>query len=173
MTEIPARVKERILARIAVSESGCWIWQGARFGTGYGHIGWQEVGVQHHCGTHRALFLALGGKILAGYDLDHLCRQILCCNPSHLEPVTRRTNLLRGKTIVAERAARTHCPAGHEYTPANTRISHRGTRRCRQCDQIRNRASYWKNVEGRREYNRAWRARRQVAVGPPADTAVG
>ena len=33
-------------------------------------------------------------------------------------------------------ASKTHCPAGHEYTPENTRI-YRGKRNCRACNRIR------------------------------------
>ncbi|PWG73550.1 hypothetical protein DF186_22500 [Enterococcus hirae] len=31
------------------------------------------------------------------YDLDHLCRNRICCNPRHLEAVPRKINTLRGK----------------------------------------------------------------------------
>lgn len=31
-----------------------------------------------------------------GLELDHLCRVRCCCNPSHLEPVTRAENIRRG-----------------------------------------------------------------------------
>lgn len=34
---------------------------------------------------------------------------------------------------------KTHCPHGHEYTPANTRIGSSGSRFCIACQHIRNR----------------------------------
>ncbi|WP_026931183.1 NUMOD4 motif-containing HNH endonuclease [Glycomyces tenuis] len=38
-------------------------------------------------------------------------------------------------------AAKTHCPAGHAYTPANTYVNKHGGRECRRChaDRERNR----------------------------------
>ncbi|MFL1432774.1 MULTISPECIES: HNH endonuclease [unclassified Nocardiopsis] len=36
-------------------------------------------------------------------------------------------------------ARKTHCPAGHEYTPENTRIDGRGHRACRECARLRKR----------------------------------
>lgn len=63
--------------------------------------------------------------------LDHLCRKRECVNPRHLEPVPNHENLLRG-----EPANRTHCPAGHEYTPANTHLWN-SKRKCRECGRVR------------------------------------
>lgn len=46
----------------------------------------------------------------------------------------------------------THCPALHEYTPANTYITPAGTRGCKECHRIKN-----------REHMRATYARRKKA----------
>lgn len=40
------------------------------------------------------------------------------------------------KEQVANRRAITHCKRGHEFTPANTRVS-KGLRHCRKCDRLR------------------------------------
>lgn len=54
-----------------------------------------------------------------------------------LEPVTQRENLLRGETITARNAAKTHCPRGHAYTAENTYVRPRGSRECRTCNRLR------------------------------------
>jgi hypothetical protein len=52
--------------------------------------------------------------------------------------VTHQENMLRGLTIAARNAAKTHCPQGHPYNGANLRIDE-GSRRCLTCkrDQMR------------------------------------
>lgn len=37
------------------------------------------------------------GAIPTNMDLDHLCRNPICVNPDHLEPVTHLENVRRGK----------------------------------------------------------------------------
>lgn len=89
-------VLDRLLARIHRDAStGCWVWQGACNPNGYGRI--SDGGQMFY--THRVAFELLVGSIPANHDIDHLCRNRSCCNPAHLEAVTRRTNLLRGETL--------------------------------------------------------------------------
>jgi hypothetical protein len=113
----------------------CWLWQGRLgTGTGYGQFWTGEKQV----GAHRWAYEFCVGAIPSGLDLDHLCRIRACVNPSHLEPVTRRENLLRGVGITATNAQKTHCVHGHEYTPDNTyRRPDTKTRQCRACAQVR------------------------------------
>lgn len=159
----PDRVIERLRSRIEIDRNGCWIWTGALYPTGYGHIAWADrPNHMVHRSTHRTMWLALKGPIPEGRDLDHLCRVRACCNPDHLEPVTRQTNLLRGETIPAARAAVTSCPQGHEYTEENTLLSKAGQRQCKECTYERNRAYYHSNKARRAEYNKAWREKRRA-----------
>lgn len=69
----------------------CWNWQGAVTSSGYGSVG--------HRGriwsTHRLAYELLIGPIPDGLQIDHLCRNKLCCNPWHLEPVTVQENRRR------------------------------------------------------------------------------
>lgn len=90
-----------IRARCEITPNGCWEWQGARQ-RGYGRI---RSGA-NVLRVHRVTYEAMVGPIPDGLDLDHLCRNRSCCNPAHLEPVTRRENLFRSDLTVVSRQAR-------------------------------------------------------------------
>lgn len=86
---------------------GCWTWTGSTQQGGYGCFWFDDV--RRQVPAHRAAWLLLVGDIPAGLDLDHLCRNRACVNPAHLEPVTRRTNLMRGDTIARAHVERRDC----------------------------------------------------------------
>lgn len=56
--------------------------------------------------AYRAYYMLFIGPIDEGKQLDHLCRNRKCVNPSHLEPVTLKENVRRGLTakITIEKA---------------------------------------------------------------------
>ena len=114
----------------------CWVWTAARDTRGYG-LFWLN---RRWIGAHRFAYEADRGPIPPGLELDHLCRNKQCVRPSHLEPVTHRENTVRA--VPYKHHARgprvTHCRAGHEYTPANTK-THLGRRSCRACANEANR----------------------------------
>lgn len=83
--------------------------------------------------VHRLLYEKAFGPVPTGLVLDHTCGNRACGNIAHLEAVTHRTNILRGTGCAARQIIRTHCPAGHQYTTANTIIYSGGNRRCRIC----------------------------------------
>lgn len=113
-----------------VDKSGpCWLWQRVPNGDGYGVVRIGNVQAR----AHRLAYFLLRGPIPPGLELDHLCRVRHCVNPDHLEPVTRRENLLRGINPFAINKRRTHCIHGHEYTPENTGRHPSGNRQCRAC----------------------------------------
>ena len=85
--------------------------------SGYGRI---QKGVGVTLLAHRVAYELEVGPIPKGLTIDHLCRTHGCVRPSHLEPVTPRENVLRGQTIPAKNANKTHCLRGHEFTPENT-----------------------------------------------------
>lgn len=171
----PARVIERLHQRVTIAPNGCWIWQGG-LASGYGRMGWREGGKARFGAVHRITYTEAHGPVPEGLDLDHLChdpetctvaaecQHRRCCNPAHLEAVSRKENLSRGGGISAERAARTHCPEGHEYDAVNTFVDKQGRRSCRECTRIANRAYYHQNKARRSEYNRAWREARKSAI---------
>jgi hypothetical protein len=129
---------ERFWAKVEITPS-CWLWHGiVRSKTcPYGVI---QVGGLHSSMllAHRLSYELMVGPIPEGLFLDHLCRNKLCVNPEHLEPVTNRENQMRGVGFVATNARKTHCVNGHEFTPDNIyRHPQRGSRLCRKCIDIR------------------------------------
>lgn len=110
------------------SSSGCWLWIGGTGSMGYGRV--RINGGRPY--VHRLVYEEFKGKIPQGLVLDHLCRTPSCCNPRHLEAVSHRVNLLRGRGVAARHAATTHCPYRHEYTKENTH-TYRGSRFCKKC----------------------------------------
>jgi hypothetical protein len=88
-----------------VAPNGCWVWRKATDPNGYGRF-WFDGRM---LGAHRVSYQLLVGPVPEGLDLDHLCRNRRCVNPSHLEPVTRRTNLVRGDTLVSAHVSGADC----------------------------------------------------------------
>lgn len=106
----------------------CWEWKGAR-SDGYGGINIDG----HHRGAHRVMYQQLVGEIPAGLTTDHLCRNRWCVNPSHIEPVTRGENVLRGVGMSSINRAKTQCHRGHAFDEKNTYIERGRYRQCRRC----------------------------------------
>lgn len=131
---------EAIRNRTILNKSGCWVWRGALNADGYGQI-WHKGKTQL---VHRVMYTLAIGPIPDGLTIDHVkergCTSRACCNLGHLEPVTRKINILRGDTFQARHAAQTHCLNGHEFSPENTYIEASGSRRCRECKRALNRA---------------------------------
>lgn len=134
---------ERLERHIRREPSGCWIWTAHLNKDGYGTTsdGLRSDGTFRRLSAHRLMYELLVGSVPDGLQLDHLCRVRSCCNPSHLEPVTCRENLMRGINQVARMAAQTHCIRGHPFDEANTYRPAKGGRACRACARIRGRIS--------------------------------
>lgn len=114
----------------------CWAWLKSVNSHGYAQV--QIRGIKYE--VHGLIYRYFNGEIENGLELDHTCRNRACVNPDHLEPVTRRVNLLRGDTIPAKNVKKTHCPQGHEYDG----IDNRGARFCRVCSREGNNRAYIK-----------------------------
>ena len=119
---------DRFLAKVVKTDS-CWLWQAATSSEGYGAF-WFEGALTP---AHRWLYGQTVGPLEDGSHIDHLCRVRSCVNPSHLEQVSERTNVLRGEGPCAENARKDSCVHGHPYSLTNTRIRPDGKRACRTC----------------------------------------
>lgn len=138
----------------------CWPWRGTigRAGS-YGILKFGGKKIY----AHRVSYELLVGPVPDGMTLDHLCHtrdesclgglsclHRRCVNPAHLEPVSGRVNRLRGRSLPAANAKKTHCAKGHPYDEANTYVNRaNGARVCRTC-----------NNEAQRAYQQRKRERR-------------
>lgn len=91
---------KRVLGKLLIAGSdlsACWLWTGAVGSAGYGQLKVQAPnGVRRTRSVHTWLYERLVGKLDAGLEPDHVvCQRPLCCNPLHLEPVTRKENCQR------------------------------------------------------------------------------
>lgn len=130
-------VERRFWAKVAAPQTpdGCMEWGASKDGKGYGKFYLNG----HLVPAHRFAYELVIGPIPEGLQLDHLCRNRACVRPDHLEPVTARENLLRGETLAARNAAKTHCDNGHPYNTENTYWHKPNRRKCRACSRERQR----------------------------------
>lgn len=152
----------RLAAKYRVDKkTGCWLWGGA---ISPGPVSGKWVyGVFTFKGrlqmAHRVTYELYCGPIPSGRQLDHLCRNTLCVNPEHLEPVTPKQNINRGRRFESEK---THCPEGHPLTGKNLYLKATvGKRECRTCRKKKYREWVDRNRERRRELDRNFHERRR------------
>ena len=136
-------LSERIARKVCVDEFGCWEWVGSTSESrGRRHYGILWVGGKNKK-AHRVVYEELVGPIPEGLTLDHLCKNTICVNPSHLGPVTIAENILRGVGPPAQNSRKTHCIHGHEFNEENTYVTpQNGFRQCLTCQRIGRRRRY-------------------------------
>lgn len=129
---------EKISKRIIIPENitACWTWVGQRAGSGVHEYGRAQINGKS-VAIHRVVYEIFVGKIPPKMVIDHLCRNHLCVNPSHLEAVTSRDNTMRGNGIAAKNARKKVCKYGHRMIGKNVRMINSG--RHRQCVTCRKR----------------------------------
>lgn len=136
------RERARFYAKIGPEdEGGCWPWLAAPANK-YGQF-WVQ---RQRPVAHRVSYQLFIGPIPDGLELDHLCRNTMCVNPSHLEPVDTRENQRRGIGFVATNIVKTHCLYGHLFDEKNTRLLSGGRKRqCKQCRKETALRTYYRN----------------------------
>lgn len=123
--------------RMVNKTNSCWIWTGYKNPKGYGKMTVNYKPLM----AHRWSYEYFIGEIPPGLVIDHLCENKACVNPEHLQPVTNKENLNRGRVgqkNADHHRSKTHCRRGHEYTQENTNYLNRKTRgvltrQCRIC----------------------------------------
>jgi hypothetical protein len=148
--ELPPRFWAKVQEENRGHDTPCLVWQGAVNKQGYGRFSWQGKTVL----PHRLAYESVRGEIPSEIDgqravMDHLCRVHACVNVAHLEVVTNGENVLRGDTVFAANALKTHCVKGHEFTPENTGRNSRGNRTCLTCVRAHQEARNAVRREGR------------------------
>ena len=105
----------RIVAKIELTPSGCWHWQGACSSRGYSSIWWEG---RMRAG-HRLVYELLVAPTPEGLVVDHLCRNRRCVNPQHLRPCTSSDNILAPGSLSPSKAnaEKRQCIAGHDLPP--------------------------------------------------------
>lgn len=129
---------ERVLAKVELGPTlfrgePCWLWTGHVTPWGYGRIGRGGASAGMAM-VHVAVAEFYEGPTPPGLEHDHACRVTACCNPTHLDRVTRAENNRRS----SNGAVPLVCPQGHYKLGANLRWASRSNgapyRRCRTCD---------------------------------------
>ena len=115
-----------------MTRDGCIPWIGYVTPDGYGRF---RIDGEKR-GAHRVAYQLFVGPIPTGMEVDHLCFCRHCVNPEHLRILTPRDNKSRHN----RRNAGTTCRKGHAMTSENTIFRKDGTRKCRECDKIRQKA---------------------------------
>lgn len=145
----PLSDQDRFLAKVEKTTSGCWVWRAGLTGAGYGAFTLPGHGGKKQVGAHVWSYQNFVGEIPAGLELDHTCHDPATCsggsacphrrcvNPEHLEPVTKRDNLLRGGGVAAKNYRKTHCHAGHPLSGDNLYNYKNHRRVCRACQKER------------------------------------
>lgn len=120
----------------------CWIWIRGTVTGGYGAI--RIDGKTRR--AHRVSYeLAHGVMLTPDQFLHHICRNKACVNPAHLEIVSQLTHT---DSATYGNKEKTHCPYGHEYTPANTHWNRNGkSRECYQCKLHRQQRQYLRKTQ--------------------------
>lgn len=156
----------KVLPKITVSEGGCWVWQGwCNPQWEYGHTYWRGK----NWAVHRLIWTVMRGEIPAENILCHRCDNPPCCNPEHLWLGTDHENHIdktRKGRHHYDKATKTHCKWGHEFTPENTlmtKVEGRPglfRRACRACNRDRLKRD-WQNGKAK-ERQRRWRAKKRA-----------
>jgi len=134
---------QRFWSNVVMTDT-CWIYIGNHNSKGYGVIKFRkEVGGKTFTFmAHRYSYELLFEKIPSDMTIDHLCKEVSCVNPKHMEVVTRGENSLRGNGPTAKNKRKTYCNKGHKFDKENTYITKKGFRNCKMCHKNNEKRRY-------------------------------
>lgn len=113
--------------------------------------------------VHRLVMLTFVGPRPDGLEIRHRDGNPANNALSNLSYGTHSENMLdKVAHGTHHEAAKTHCPAGHAYDEANTRIES-GSRKCRACNNARNKAARAANPDLYRARDRSNYAARSAS----------
>ncbi len=128
-------VLDRLWSKVEFT-TDCWNYLGGKGSGGYGRF-WLNKKIVL---PHRLAYEQYKGKIPEGLVIDHLCKNPSCVNPSHLEAVTQKENLIRSDNFIGRKMLQTHCIYGrHPLSGKNLYRRKNNMRSCRKCDVRRSR----------------------------------
>jgi hypothetical protein len=101
----PVSDKDWIMARVEITENGCWEWSRTRHSKGYGNASRNNKSIR----AHRYAYEIWNGPIPDGMMVLHSCDNPPCCNPDHLRLGTAHDNMMdairRGRAAHLKRKA--------------------------------------------------------------------
>lgn len=113
----------------------CLEWDGYVAKNGYGVV---YINGKHG-NAHRFFYELYKGEIPKGYDIDHICRNRACVDPEHLEAVTRKENIRRGRGAGGVMSKpKEKCKNGHDLTIVKL-TGGKGCDICKKISEARNR----------------------------------
>jgi hypothetical protein len=125
---------ENFKKHIQITKEGCWEWTAKiHKNTGYGYF---TVKGKTHL-SHRFSYKYFKGEIPLNLCIDHICENRKCVNPEHLQAITLKQNILKGKSVCAQKAKQIYCHKNHPLSGENLYITPDNRRQCKTCNKIR------------------------------------
>lgn len=143
----------------------CWKWLGGQ-SSGYGRFSIDSslVANRKQVPAHRFAYEYFHGPLAKDLVLHHICKNTLCVNPKHLQPLSIKEHVAQsisvGVMVAALQSVKTHCPKGHPYEGSNLSIRRDGSRVCRECKRQRYNEWRKRNLTKRAETQRAYYQRK-------------
>lgn len=153
--EIPERVVERVLTKVAMGPRGCHISTYSVGSHGYAQVGWEEAGERVVTLCHRVVWAWFRGPIEPGMTVDHMCKNRRCVRLMHLRLISNLENARRtsGRDWELGKCIKGH-PDEQYWRPAGPSRK-RGY--CAACHGDAQRRLHAANPERRREIQRRYR----------------
>lgn len=152
--EIPERVVERVLTKVAMGPRGCHISTYSVASHGYAQVGWREGDDRVVTLCHRVVWSWFRGPIEPGMTVDHMCKNRRCVRLMHLRLIPNLENARRtsGRDWPLGQCINGHSDAEH-WRPKTGRT--RG--HCTVCQEDARKRWAEANADRRRETQRRYR----------------